>query len=157
VQNPDEAEDLAQEVFIEVWHSVKKFRGDSSLSTWIYRLTINKSLDHLRRKKRVKNGMLVSLFGTKKNELQIIDPPDFFHPGVAIENKESAALLFSAIDRLPEKQKAVIVLQNLEDLSMKEIAEVLGTSASAVESLLSRARENLKKMLGDYYERRIKK
>ncbi|MBC7864896.1 MAG: RNA polymerase sigma factor [Bacteroidia bacterium] len=156
VQSEAEAEDITQEIFVEVWHSVKNFRGDSKLSTWIYRMSINRSLDYLRKKKRKKAAGLLSLF-TKKDSLEpIVDPPDFHHPGVALENKETSAILFAAIDKLPEKQKTAFVLQNIENLSMKEIAEVMQTTPSAVESLLSRARENLKKLLGDYFERNKK-
>lgn len=156
VQNQAEAEDITQEIFVEVWQSVKKFRGDSKLSTWIYRMTINRSLDFLRTKKRKKNAGLISLF--KKNGVldPIVEVPDFFHPGIAIENKESSKIIFAAIDKLPKRQKACFVLQNIENLSMKEIAEVMETSPKAVESLLVRSKTNLKKLLAEYFDRQVK-
>lgn len=156
VQNQAEAEDITQEIFVEVWQSVKKFRGDSKLSTWIYRMTINRSLDFLRTKKRKKNAGLISLF--KKNGVldPIVEVPDFFHPGITIENKESSKIIFAAIDKLPKRQKACFVLQNIENLSMKEIAEVMETSPKAVESLLVRSKTNLKKLLAEYFDRQVK-
>ena len=156
VQNQAEAEDITQEIFVEVWQSVKKFRGDSKLSTWIYRMTINRSLDFLKTKKRKKNAGLISLF--KKNGVldPIVEVPDFFHPGIAIENKESSKIIFAAIDKLPKRQKACFVLQNIENLSMKEIAEVMETSPKAVESLLVRSKTNLKKLLAEYFDRQVK-
>ncbi len=79
------------------------------------------------------------------------DPPHFQHPGVLLENQERAAILFQALEKLPEKQKAAFVLHHLEALSYVEIAEVLQLSLSSVESLLFRAKQNLQRLLGDYY------
>ena len=73
--------------------------------------------------------------------------PDFNHPGVALDRKENAARLFKAIGQLPENQKIAFTLHKLEDLSYQEVSEVMGTSVAAVESLLHRAKQNLKKIL----------
>jgi RNA polymerase sigma-70 factor (ECF subfamily) len=73
--------------------------------------------------------------------------PDFHHPGVAMERKENAARLFKAIARLPENQKTAFTLHKLEDLSYLEISDVMKTSIAAVESLMHRAKQNLRKML----------
>ncbi|MFM6926511.1 MAG: RNA polymerase sigma factor, partial [Ferruginibacter sp.] len=89
LQHHMEAEDIAQEVFIQVFRSIQHFNEESLLSTWIYRITITKSLDHLRSKKRKKRfGFLSSLFGD--NNLPLYEPEDFNHPGVLQENKEDA-------------------------------------------------------------------
>lgn len=146
LQNEEDAEDVAQEVFIKVFESIEGFKEESKLSTWLYRITVTKSLDAIRRKKRKKRFAFVqSLYG-ENNELKN-DPPEFVHPGVQAENKEDASLLFKAIAKLPENQKAVFVLNKLESLSYKEIAEIMKLSAGAVDSLLQRARKNLKKQL----------
>jgi RNA polymerase sigma-70 factor (ECF subfamily) len=148
LQHHTEAEDIAQEVFIQVYRSIDNFKGESLLSTWIYRITVTKSLDHLRSKKRKKRfGFLSNLFGD--NNLPAYEPEDFNHPGVLQENKEDAAILFKVIDQLPENQRTAFVLNKVEDLSYREIAAILNTTESAVDSLLQRAKQNLRKKLNE--------
>lgn len=146
VQNAADAEDVAQEVFIQAYRSIGSFKGESKLSTWLYRIATTRSLDLLRSKKSKKrHGFLQRLFNDQ-GELQY-DPPDFHHPGVALEQKENAAKLFKAIAKLPENQKAAFTLHKLEGISYQEISEVLQTTISSVEMLMYRAKQNLKKML----------
>ena len=146
VQNAEDAEDVAQEVFIQVFRSVQSFKAESKLSTWIYRITTTRALDHLRsRKSKKRFGFLQRLFG-EGNE-PIYELPDFHHPGVSLDRKENAALLFKAIDKLPEKQKIAFTLNKLEDLSYVEVSDVMQVSVPAVESLMHRAKQNLRKML----------
>jgi len=150
LQNAEDAEDIAQEVFISVFESISSFKEKSKLSTWIYRITVSKCLDHLRKKKRKKRFAFVqSLYG--KNEELMIDPPDFFHPGINIENKENAAVLFKAIGKLPENQKTAFVLNKMENLSYREISEVMNSTESAIDALLQRAKKNLKTILNEFY------
>ena len=152
LQNAQDAEDVAQEVFVQAYQSVKTFKAESKFSTWLYRITISKALDHVRRKKRKKRFAYVqSLFGSENQT--IIEQPDFHHPGVALDNKERAAILFKAIDHLPENQKVAFSLHKLEGLSYQEISEVMKTTLSSVESLMHRAKNNLKKWLEKYYGR----
>jgi RNA polymerase sigma-70 factor (ECF subfamily) len=146
VQNAEDAEDVAQEVFIQVYRSIHTFKGGSKLSTWIYRITTSRALDHLRSKKSKKRfGFLQRLFGDENEPLYEL--PDFHHPGVALDQKENAAQLFRALDQLPEKQKTAFILHKIEDLSYHEISEVMQTSVAAVESLMHRAKQNLRKIL----------
>lgn len=150
VQHPTEAEDVAQEVFIRVYESIDRFKGDAKLSTWIYRIAVTKALDHLRSKKRKKRfALLESLFGQQEEELR--SAPDFFHPGVALENKEKSTLLFRAIAKLPDNQKTAFLLHKVEGLSYQEVAQVMETTLSSVESLMHRAKGNLQKQLQDFY------
>ena len=152
VQNAEDAEDVAQEAFIQAFESVKQFKGDSKFSTWLYRITVSKALDHLRRKKRKKRfAFLQSLFGANEEEVQ--HTPDFHHPGISLENKEMAAILFQAIEKLPENQRVAFTLHKLEGLSYQEVAEILETSLSSIESLMHRAKNNLKKNLSEYYRK----
>lgn len=146
LQNEEDAEDVAQEVFVQVYESIGSFKQESKLSTWIYRICITKSLDSIRRKNRKKRfGFLKSLYG---EHMELIhDPPDFVHPGVKAENKEHAELLFKAIRQLPENQKAAFVLNKVDMLSYKEVAEIMNLSTNAVDSLLQRAKKNLKRTL----------
>jgi RNA polymerase sigma factor (sigma-70 family) len=107
-------------------------------------------LDHLRKKKRKKRfAFLQSLYG--KDHRIMMDPPDFFHPGVKMENKENSAVLFKAINQLPTNQKIAFVLNKIENLSYKEISEIMKTSESSVDALLQRGKKNLQKSLKDYY------
>jgi RNA polymerase sigma-70 factor (ECF subfamily) len=151
VQNSEDAEDVTQEVFIQVYRSIDQFKGDARLSTWIYRITTTKALDHIRSRKRKKRfAFITSLFGP--NDELVHEPVDFQHPGVALDRKEQAALLFRMIDQLPENQKVAFTLHKTEELSYQEIADVMKLSVSAVESLLFRARQNLRKLLEKYYQ-----
>jgi RNA polymerase sigma factor (sigma-70 family) len=150
VQNSEDAEDVAQEVFIQVFRSIDQFKGDARLSTWIYRITTTKALDHIRSRKRKKRfAFITSLFGA--NDELIHEPVDFQHPGVTLDRKEQAALLFRMIEQLPDNQKVAFTLHKTEELSYQEIADVMQLSVSAVESLLFRARQNLRKLLEKYY------
>ena len=151
VQNETEAEDLAQDVFIKVFEKISTFKGDSKFSTWLYRIATTTALDHLRSKKRKKrSGFLQAITGASDEKEQI---PDFHHPGVSLDNKERAAVLFKAIEALPDNQKAAYTLHKLEGLSYRDVSEVLNTTVSAVESLMSRANQNLRKQLEDYYNK----
>jgi RNA polymerase sigma factor (sigma-70 family) len=151
VQNPEEAEDVTQEVFVQVYQSIKGFKRESKFSTWLYRITLSKAMDHERKKKRKKRFAFVkSLFG-EDNEV-VVNPPDFNHPGVSLENKEKAAILFKAMESLPDNQRVAFVLNKVEGLSYQEISEIMSTTVSAVESLLHRAKSNLRKELKTFYE-----
>ncbi len=151
VQNAEDAEDVAQEVFVQVYESIEQFKGDSKFSTWLYRIAITKSLDHLRKKKRKKRfAFLQSIFGN--NEEEVRHQPDFHHPGISLENKEKAAILFGAIDKLPDNQKTAFTLHKLEGLSYQEVSEIMENTVSSVESLMHRAKANLRKILTDYYQ-----
>jgi len=152
IQQPNDADDITQEVFIQAFESVKGFKGESKLSTWLYRIAINKTVDWQRKQQRKKRfSVLQQLFG-QNNEV-LYEQQDFHHPGVALAQKENAAMLFAAINKLPENQKAVMVLLKTEGLSYAEVADVLQLTVKAVESLYQRGKENLKKQLKDYYQR----
>lgn len=146
VQNAEDAEDVAQEVFIQVYRSIHSFKGEAKLSTWLYRIATTRALDQLRsRKSKKRFGFMQRLFGEENEPLHEI--PDFNHPGVALDRKENAAKLFRAIAQLPGNQKTAFTLHKLEDLSYLEISEVMQTSVPAVESLMHRAKQNLRKIL----------
>lgn len=151
VKSEEDAEDLAQEVFVQVFQSINSFKGESKLSTWIYRIATTKSLDFERKKKRKKRfGFMRSIFGDDSQV--VINPPDFHHPGVLLDQKENAGILFKAIDQLPENQRMAFILNKVEGLSYQEVSEVLETSVSSIESLLHRAKNNLKKILEKDYK-----
>ena len=156
VQNLELAEDITQEVFIEVFRSVGKFAGQSTLSTWIYRITVNKCLDAIRYRKRGKRfAFITSLFREDTGELKY-ESAHFDHPGVALEKKENARILFAAIEELPESQKVAFVLSQVEELPQKDIAVIMDVSVKAVESLIQRAKVSLRKKLENIYINRRK-
>lgn len=148
VHNTEDAQDITQEVFVELYHSLKTFRGDSTLSTWIYRIAVNKSLNHLRKKKNFSffSGFHKGAKDDQKTVLSELEDPQL-NPSDTLENIELQQQLQRAVDALPEKQRTAFILEKFEDLSYKEIAQVMNTSLSSVESLLFRARQNLQKIL----------
>ncbi len=154
VPNVEDAEDVAQEVFVEVYNSISKFKGNSKLSTWMYRISVNKSLEFIRKKNTKKRfGFMQSLSGTAMP----IDKSGYFtefnHPGVQLEQKEQRETLFKAIHQLPEAQKVVFTLHKIDGLSYKEVSEITNKSISSIESLLFRAKKNLKQILTAYYKK----
>ena len=156
MQNKEDAEDITQDVFTEVFQSIGKFRGQSKLSTWIYRIAVTKSLEEIRARERGKRkGILLSLFGME-GQINVSNNEPFYHPGVSLENKEMSAVLFAAIRKLPINQRTAFTLNKLENLSYSELAEVMNISVSSVESLLFRAKQNLRQILGNYYEQNFK-
>lgn len=157
LQNSEDAEDVSQEVFVSVYQSIEQFKGDSKLSTWVYRIAVTKSLEHIRSKNRKKRFAFIQrLIVSDSDNETVFEPGHFHHPGIQLENKERAAILFKALEQLPENQKTAFVLHKMEDLSYMEVAEILNVSLSSVESLMFRAKQNLRKLLGDYYEKNEK-
>ncbi|NRD19729.1 RNA polymerase sigma factor [Winogradskyella eckloniae] len=156
VPNKEDAEDIAQDVFVEVFNSITKFKGESKLSTWIYRITTNKCLEFIRKKNTKKRfAFLQSITG---NAIPM-DKTDYFtemnHPGILLENKELNATLFKAIQSLPERQAVVFTLHKIDGKSYQEISEITTRSVSSVESLMFRAKKNLQKILENYYKNEL--
>ncbi|WP_298551084.1 RNA polymerase sigma factor [uncultured Algibacter sp.] len=153
VPNTEDAEDVAQEVFLEVFNSIGKFKGNSKLSTWIYRIATNKCLEFIRKRNTKKRfAFLQSIMG---NEIPM-DKTKYFtemnHPGVLLENKEKSETLFRAINRLPEAQKVVFTLSKVDGMSYQEICDITERSLSSVESLMFRAKKNLQVSLEKFYK-----
>ena len=148
VQQEQDAEDLTQEVFIQIFTSIRKFRGDAKLSTWIYKISVMKSLEFLR-KKRAKKRLYFfkNLIGIQSIENQITD---FSHPGIELINKEKAIQLFSALRKLPENQRVAFTLIKIEGLSYQEVGEIMNKSVKSIEGLTIRAKEHLKIILKQY-------
>jgi len=155
VRNRQTAEDLTQEVFVEVYESLPSFRGEAQLSTWIYRIAVTKSLNHLKAMKRKKRfAFVTSLFDDGPNRLEA-EPGDSKDPEAVLENKERGHVLHAALDKLPESQRIAFTLSNVEGMSYQEIALVMNASVPSVESLLHRARVRLRSILRDYYQQHL--
>ena len=150
VQNEADAEDITQDVFVQVYQSVNEFKGNSKFSTWLYRISIAKALDHEKRKRRKKRFAIVQSFFEDRNGAHD-HPVEFNHPGVLLDNKEKAGELFKALQLIPEKQRIAFMLNKIEGLNNSEIAEIMDTSFYAVESLVARAKISLKEKLKNYY------
>jgi RNA polymerase sigma-70 factor (ECF subfamily) len=153
IPNKEDAEDVAQEVFLEVFKSISKFKSNAKLSTWIYKITTNKCLEFIRKKKTKKRfAFMQTLSG---DDLPIPMTPYFVeinHPGILLENKEKTALIFKAIDTLPAQQKVIFTLAKIDGKRYQEIVEITGKSLSSVESVLFRAKKNLQKKLANFYK-----
>ncbi len=156
VHSDADAEDIAQEVFIEVYQSVKKFRNESGLSTWIYRIAVNKSINFLRSATRRK---IVSFFDYTDSGKPVIQNEPVassdYSPDGDLTKSEQAAAVKRAIDGLPGKQRTAFVLSKYDDFNYQEIAEIMGTTVSSVESLLFRAKQNLQKRLYNFYKKNM--
>lgn len=128
--SPSEAEDIAQEVFLSVYRSASRFRGDATFQTWLYRIVVNTCLNWKRRAKAVPF-------------------PDNAEPQAPEEDLSDIALrVREAIARLPDRQRVAVLLHRFEGMSYRQVAEAMGLSEEAVESLLARAYRALRRMVG---------
>jgi RNA polymerase sigma factor (sigma-70 family) len=150
LQNTTEAEDATQETFIQVFESIGSFKEESSLSTWIFRIALRKALVKIRRKKT--RQRLNKILPWWMPEDKKTGEAYFQHPGITLENKEKAAVLFKAIESLPEKQKLAFTLIKVEGRNYEETCDIMQQSVKAVESLISRAKLTLQKQLENYYK-----
>ncbi len=139
LQQEVDAEEVTQDVFTKVWRSAGTFKGNSEVTTWLYRITVNTSLSLLRKRQRR------SIFSTFSD--QVPPPPDFNHPGALMEDREANKALFAAIYRLPDRQKTAFILSYVEEIPRSQVADIMGSSLKAVESLLIRAKAGLRKKL----------
>ena len=137
-------DDISQDVFISVFHKLKDFRFESKFTTWLYRITINKCRDYLRKKK------VRSIF------VPIKDEGSEYGAGYQTESIDIPHLVRKAIDKLPEKLKVPLVMRDIDGLSYKEIADSLQTEVGTVKSRIFRARETLKVLLEPYQKEMLR-
>lgn len=142
LQNSEDAEEVTQDVFLSIFINAITFKGNSKASTWIYRITVNKALNRLDKRNRKPNFSI---------DLEDHFNIDFKHPGILLENQENASYLFKAIDTLIESQKTAFILTYIEGLPQQDVALIMDNTVKAVESLLQRAKANLKKELIEHY------
>jgi len=150
LKDAHDAEDAAQDVFLKAYQNLNKFRPGSSLHTWLYRIAVNTSIDYRRK------PLFESLFkSSKEGDVFVVDQPsDSPSPERLYESKEIGNTIQFALGRLSEKLRTVIVLKEIEGLSYEEISEVLDVSIGTVKSRISRAREELKKLLKKFREQK---
>ena len=144
--NHDDALEISQEVFLRVFRTLHRFRGQSTLRTWIYRIVVNQSRNRLRTWRRRHRAQQVSLDEHLATHGELPGQPGG-RPDRVLRQKELAAEIGAALDRLPFDQKTTIVLREVEGLSYQEIAFSLNVVVGTVKSRLARARETLREML----------
>lgn len=148
VHNKEDADDLTQEVFIQAYQSLPEFKMGSAFSTWLYRIAVNASLNKVRKSAGTSLiQRLESLFGSENQLAGQVTGFDTDDPENIIIKREHSQWLQKALDSLPENQRTAIVLSKYDDLSQKEIAEIMKTTEGAVEALLQRAKKNLREKL----------
>lgn len=143
VHNKEDAEDLTQDVLIRAFQSLKTFNGDAEFSTWLYRITVNTSINHLN---KIKNRGLLH-FAEEILQNLFNRASDDKNPQQQLEQTERDGAIRKAIDALPEKQRTAFVLSKYDDLTQKKIAAIMQSTEGSVEQLLQRAKSSLQKRL----------
>ena len=133
--NHEDANDLAQEAFLKAWRAISSFRGESAFSTWLYRIAVNACLNHRALRRPV----------TQELEEGLADP----NPGAdaAVARDHEARRVREAVSRLPERQRATLILKVYHDLTHAEVAEILGSTVGTVKANLFHALANLKRQM----------
>ena len=153
VKDQGTAEEIAQDVFIKIYEKKVKFDPKSKFSTWLYRVTVNASLDWLRRRKKVAyslNEEIRNDEGEKRTHLETLADPNASSPVKNVEQNEMKLIVQREIDRLPDPLRAVLLLFQFQELPYREIARILGISEKAVERRICHAREALRGKLSKY-------
>ena len=146
-KNIEDAEEITQDVFVKIYKNATSFKGEAALSTWVYRIAVNTSLNYLKKKNRFK------VFKTTITSSQFVD---FAHPGAILENKEKVVALYKTMDCLSNNQKTAFILSFIEELPRQEVGDIMELSLKAVESLLQRAKKNMRLELEKDYPNRRK-
>ncbi len=151
VHSREDAEELTQDVFVNIYRNLNRFKGDSSFFTWIYRIAVNSSLNHLRRQKKQSFVQrFENIFGSEIREEKNVAITYWDNPEQLMIEKEQNNKIYKAIDSLPENQRIAFNLSKYEELPQREIASIMNISEGAVEALLQRAKANLQKKLTDF-------
>ncbi len=140
--NKEDAEDVYQETFIEVFKSIHSFKGKSKLSTWIYRIAVTKSLDELKKRNRKKRISAIGKLVHLEEVIHLLGGGTM--PDKTINEKEKNNELNKALNTLPDNQRVAFTLSKIEGYSNPEIAEIMNTTTIAVESLVYRAKKKLR-------------
>lgn len=149
VRNYDDSFDVSQEVFLKLYHNIGTFKGESSFSSWLYRIAKNTALDFLRREKRNRSNVSLSVENDdgEEAELEIPDTTEKNNPEKQALLREKQDIIYEALNELTEQHREVIVLRDIDGYTYEEIGEMLSLEAGTVKSRLSRARESLRKKL----------
>lgn len=144
--DPEESQDIMQEVFLQVYRTIGNFREEASLSTWLHRITVNRSLNWKRRWARRFKWLHVST--DRFDDVQAIEPEsDLPSPEIGVVNAQTRQQIDNALKTLPDQARTVFVLRELEGFSYEEIADAIGIKLGTVRSRLFHARKRLKEIL----------
>ena len=147
IGNKEDASDIAQEALIKVFKSLKSFRGDSSFSTWFYKIVTNKCIDAIRKMKKVKTYSLDKEFETDNGNYSIEVGDNRYLPDKLYEIKEKRELVHSALKRIPEKYRTVLILRDIQGFTYEEISRIIDNPLGTVKSRINRGRLLLKEIL----------
>ena len=142
IRDPDLADDLAQDVFIKAYVSLPKFKHQSGFGTWLYRIAVNASMDHLRKERKFKTAVCKA-----RTSEQTVQDDEIVKQEIEEEREERRKLLYQALRSLPEKHQVILTLRDIQGLPYREIADMLDISPGTVDSRLHRARQKLRKRL----------
>lgn len=145
VKNDNDVEDIAQEVFIKIYKNLNNFKEESSLYTWIYRITVNVCIDELKKRKKV--VYIDEKIDTKDGEVELQLPDNSKSPTDIAEDNELKYRLEKCIKKLPESQRMMIILRDIKGFTYMEIAEIMKMNLGTVKSKINRARAALKELL----------
>jgi RNA polymerase sigma-70 factor (ECF subfamily) len=137
VNNHEDANDLAQEVFLKAWRAIPRFRGQSAFSTWLYRIAVNACLNFRALRRPVTQELPEAL------------PDPRLGAAARVESDDEARRVRAAVARLPEKQRATLILKVYHELTHEEVAGILGSSVGTVKANLFHALRNLRRLMAD--------
>ncbi len=154
VGSAEDSLDLSQEVFIKLWRSIGKYRGDCRFSTWLYKIAVNTSLDFLRRSAHDRTGSLPTMTDEddEEKQLEFADESVSASPDRTLDKMETVRMVRSAIEKLSDDQREIVILRDIEGYSYEEVAEMLELEIGTVKSRLNRARAHLRVLLSDIEE-----
>lgn len=149
VRNQEDAEDLAQDAFVKAFRKIDTFRLESKFYTWLCRISVNTALDHLRKKSRRPTSEFDESIGTQDAEGNFIEAHNKENPEANTYNEQVRTRIISEVEKLPDDQKQVVILREVDGLSYREISEIIGVPEGTVMSRLFYARKRLREALQD--------
>jgi RNA polymerase sigma-70 factor (ECF subfamily) len=153
IRNREEARDLTQETFVKAYRNIGGFRREASFTTWLYRIASNVTIDHIRKHRRVRVSEFDERFGHSDQGDEVWDPDHLRRsPGKDLERAQLYTRIMDAMQQLPEDQRQVVLLREIEGFSYREIAETMGIPEGTVMSRLFYARKKLQALLADVPE-----
>lgn len=150
--NQEDAQDVMQEVFFEVYKAIGKFRQEAKLTTWLYQIAVSRSLNFLQKRKRQERLAHLRNLLRFKAEMGQVSGSLQANPAKELAQQEELRILQQALEALPQNQKIAFTLSQYEGVSYAEIAAIMKTTVSAVETCIHRAKKNLQKQLYQYYK-----